>query len=231
MVEKHISTVPIPRNGHMKREQILEAAHRHFSHYGFSKVTMNDIAAELGMGKASLYYYFPTKEELFQAVLTAKHEDFLNEIYTVTNTKLSSAKKIRTYVEMRMNYFCEVLNLNLVDFQYWQSIRPHLKTTFRKLAQKEQQMLRQIMTEGVRAGEFNIRSTEKTAHALLQIMRGIRCQFIRAIEGPQVQIAELQSLKREMLFVADIFIRGITESVEKKKIDRETNYHPLQRRS
>jgi hypothetical protein len=116
-----------------------------------------------------------------------------------------------------MDYFREVMNLNLVDFQYWQSIRPHLKTTFRKLAQKEQQMLGQIMADGVRAGEFRIRSIEKTAHALFQIMRGLRCQFIRGIEGPQVETAELFALKREMMFIADIFIRGMAESVGRKK--------------
>jgi TetR/AcrR family transcriptional regulator len=217
MVEKPVSTIAVTRNGHMKREQILDAAQRHFSHYGFSKVTMNEIAAELGMGKASLYYYFPTKEELFQAVLTSKHEDFLREIQTVQGTTLPAAKKIRMYIGMRMDYFRDVLNLNLVDFQHWQSIRPHLKTTFTKFAQREYRVIREMVSEGVQRGEFEGRSVDKNARALLQIMRGVRCQFIRSVEGPLVPIGELKTLKREMLFIGDIFLKGIKAGGAGKK--------------
>ena len=45
-----------------KQAVILDAARKRFAYYGFSKVTMDEIAADIGMGKASLYYYFPTKE-------------------------------------------------------------------------------------------------------------------------------------------------------------------------
>ena len=43
-----------------KLEAILNAAQRMFGQYGLTKTTMTDIAKEVGMGKASLYYYFPT---------------------------------------------------------------------------------------------------------------------------------------------------------------------------
>ena len=51
-----------------REKPIIEAARKRFAHYGFSKVTMEEIAADAEMGKASLYYYFPTKEELFSAL-------------------------------------------------------------------------------------------------------------------------------------------------------------------
>lgn len=47
---------------------ILEAARKRFAHFGISKTTMNEIAADIGMSKASLYYYFPDKEKLFVAL-------------------------------------------------------------------------------------------------------------------------------------------------------------------
>jgi AcrR family transcriptional regulator len=42
-----------------KVTSIIEAARKRFSHYGLTKTTMNEIAADIGMSKASLYYYFP----------------------------------------------------------------------------------------------------------------------------------------------------------------------------
>ena len=52
-----------------KEKTIVEAARNRFAHYGFSKVTMEEIATDVGMGKASLYYYFPKKEDLFKKLV------------------------------------------------------------------------------------------------------------------------------------------------------------------
>ncbi len=210
MVEKHTSSVIVHRNGQAKRAQIIEAAHRHFSYYGFSKVTMNEIAAELGMGKASLYYYFLTKEDLFQAVLAEKHKEFLMVVECRLGSLRTSTEKARTFVAMRMDFFSEILNLNIVDFQHWQSIRPQLQAAFKTFTQHEQQILRRIIHEGSDGGEFDIESVEKCTNALFQIMRGMRCQFIRTIEGPQFQKSDFQVLKRETLFIIDLFLRGMS---------------------
>ena len=59
-------------NGHKKdlnRENILKIARDIFSKYGFKKTTLDDIANAVRKGKSSLYYYFESKEDLFQAVI------------------------------------------------------------------------------------------------------------------------------------------------------------------
>ena len=50
---------------------ILSASQKRFGRYGLSKTTMNEIAADVNMSKASLYYYFKNKEDIFKAVLDA----------------------------------------------------------------------------------------------------------------------------------------------------------------
>src|SRR5690606_16924398 len=52
-----------------KRLLIIEAAVRRFGHFGIAKTTMAEIAADLSMSKASLYYYFPDKNHLCAAAL------------------------------------------------------------------------------------------------------------------------------------------------------------------
>src|ERR1051325_6834770 len=52
-----------------KRQLILEAEQKRFSHFGVDKTTMNEIADDLALSKASLYYYFPDKLSLYAAVL------------------------------------------------------------------------------------------------------------------------------------------------------------------
>src|SRR5688572_8197711 len=51
-----------------KQEAIIEAAIKRFAHFGVAKTTMSEIAADLSFSKASLYYYFPDKLNLFAAV-------------------------------------------------------------------------------------------------------------------------------------------------------------------
>src|SRR3978361_477427 len=61
----------------IKKEKILEASHQRFLHYGYSKTTMNEIAGDLSMSKALLYYYFPDKSELYIAVMRKLANDYL----------------------------------------------------------------------------------------------------------------------------------------------------------
>lgn len=55
-----------------KRESILETAAEVFMEMGFERASMSEIAARMGGSKATLYSYFPSKEELFFAVVHHK---------------------------------------------------------------------------------------------------------------------------------------------------------------
>ncbi|MFQ5709266.1 MAG: TetR/AcrR family transcriptional regulator [bacterium] len=57
-------------------KRILDQSKEEFSNFGFSKVTMDEIAAALGMSKKTLYKYFPSKQVLLQRVMEAS----MNEI-------------------------------------------------------------------------------------------------------------------------------------------------------
>src|ERR1700761_1681757 len=64
----------------IKREKILDAAHERFLHYGYSKTTMNEIAGDISMSKALLYYYFPDKSELYVAVMRKLAFDYIESL-------------------------------------------------------------------------------------------------------------------------------------------------------
>jgi AcrR family transcriptional regulator len=54
------------------RQRIVDAARAHFFNHGFRRVTMDDLAEELGISKKTLYTHFPGKFELLEAVLADK---------------------------------------------------------------------------------------------------------------------------------------------------------------
>ena len=60
-----------------KRDAILLGALTQFRIYGYRKTSMEDIARELGISRASLYSYFENKDEIFRSVSLHLHEEAL----------------------------------------------------------------------------------------------------------------------------------------------------------
>ena len=73
------------------RRKIIIDAGDIFSRFGFNKTTMSDIAGKTGMGKSSLYYYFKSKEEVFEQVVIYE-ADILRDELTKALEKSSGAK-------------------------------------------------------------------------------------------------------------------------------------------
>ena len=69
-----------PPAGRSVRPRIVAGARRHFLAHGFRGVTMDDLAAELGMSKKTLYAHFRSKTDLVEAVILAKAGDMEAEL-------------------------------------------------------------------------------------------------------------------------------------------------------
>ena len=188
---------------------ILDAAQRQFAHFGFSKVTMDEIAGEVAMAKASLYYYFPTKERLFQAVMINEHQEFMKCFKSILEQDLSAGDRLRGYVDLRYEYFNKLLNLNILDLRSSVKMKPIFAEIFEEFSRQELKILRQIIQEGRTRREFGATSVDKIAEALLHVMQGLRCRFLRAARGPRIEPKQYDRLKQELRFVTDIFLRGI----------------------
>src|SRR5215212_5221363 len=53
---------------HDVREQIVAAAGEHFSHYGYEKTTVSDLAKSIGFSKAYIYKFFDSKQAIGEAI-------------------------------------------------------------------------------------------------------------------------------------------------------------------
>ncbi len=54
------------------RDQIIVAAERLFRHFGYRKTTVADIARAAGVAKGSIYLHFPSKEDIFLTIISAR---------------------------------------------------------------------------------------------------------------------------------------------------------------
>jgi AcrR family transcriptional regulator len=67
---------PLRADARRNREKVLRAARDAFATSGFG-VPLDEIAARAGVGPGTVYRHFPTKEALFEAVITARIEDLI----------------------------------------------------------------------------------------------------------------------------------------------------------
>jgi AcrR family transcriptional regulator len=155
------------------REKIIISSGQIFRRYGFKKTTMDEIATALKMGKSSIYYYFRSKEEIFEAVVLYEANQLRNELTTAIKSVESPVDKMRNYVFVRMkafeklaNYYNAIFDKNLDHFDFIETIRE-------KYDREELAILRLILYDGARKRVFNVSNSEYTALAIQTTLKGL----------------------------------------------------------
>ena len=155
------------------REQIIEVARQIFSRYGFKKTTMDDIAAGIGKGKSSLYYYFSSKDQVFQAVVEKEIIVLRSDLIKIIESDIAPIDKIHDYVTVRLTKFGAMTN-------FYQAIKAELIGTLdyinqirKKYDEDEIALVERMLTEGIASNSFNIEDAHLAAIVLVTAMKGL----------------------------------------------------------
>lgn len=120
-----------------KRENIMKAAADAFTRYGYDKTTLDDIGRIVGLNKASLYYYYKNKEDLFLAVVLEESRRMIGHIQENVQSILDPESKILTYMTERLAYYRHVLSLNSVSTESLTTLQPAFNTLYNEIEQGE----------------------------------------------------------------------------------------------
>jgi AcrR family transcriptional regulator len=162
------------------REIILQAARRVFRKWGLNKSTMEDIAREAGKGKSTLYYYFVSKDEIFDVVVKAEMAGVLKRSKEAIRNVTSAKEKLRTYLVVS---FAELKNTATLYDIVRTEIKgnPHfIETTQKQFEESEEAFLKEILTLGVQQKEYTFadeRELATAARVVLNIMRALELYF------------------------------------------------------
>lgn len=192
-----------------KLDAILSAAQKRLGFYGYEKTTMSEIAADLNLSKASLYYYFPDKESLWSAVLAKEQSEFFRLMSVRMQEFREPELMISEFVALRHEYFTTFLNLTKFRFSDFYQIRPHFRDMIDQLKKLESEQFTEILKRGKKSGIFSIKKPEETARLFLEILHGLRIIVIRNRSIPELTQDDYNlMLKKQMDFV-ELFIRSI----------------------
>lgn len=186
------------------RDSIVKAATQVFTRFGFKKTSMDDIARSIRMGKSSIYYYFKSKEEIFQAVVDKEADLLRIKVNKIIDGSDDSMSKLRAYVKLRMdlikqlsNYMEILKNDDLMNLALTEKIR-------KKYDDEEVTIIRRILEEGNDSGLFKVKDLNLSSLAIVTAMKGLEVPLVTASMG----IESLNMIIDDML---DILFFGIVK--------------------
>lgn len=158
------------------RENILVVAQGIFAKFGFKKTTMEDIAQSARKGKSTLYYYFKSKEEVFEAVVNYEASILAKKLLEIVdNPSLNPKDKLREYTITRMKMFDELSNLYVTLKQEMVEQYAFVQKYRKKYDELEIEYIARMLKQGNDQGIFDIKedNLEVVAFTITIAMKGL----------------------------------------------------------
>lgn len=194
-----------------KRNQIIEAALKRFSHFGIAKTSMSEVADDLKLSKANLYYYFPDKFSLIEAIayrITDESDAMIEKAFDEAKGTLDLLYRMldmkKAYFE---KYYMLILNLHEMNIheEKW-------KTLAKRLFQREVETISQIFKQGIDRNELVTFDVAATSELYVAMMRGLAMFCDQAAPHALVNRDELTLVFEKQKQAAAIVINGLRKN-------------------
>jgi AcrR family transcriptional regulator len=158
-----------------RRAHIMQAALACFTHKGYNNTTMDDIAAESGLSKGTLYWYFKSKDDLFAAALLSVFMDVGQEAFTAMEQCPTASDKLRAMAQATVNFSKTIEGLFNLFVEFWaqSSRREEAGQLWAGLLAEYKDIVVEIIEEGVRSGEFKPVDAEQLVWAVMAAYDGL----------------------------------------------------------
>src|SRR5215470_14980066 len=137
------------------RTQIVDAAKKRFSHFGYAKTTMAEVASDCSMSPGNLYRFFPGKLDIAEAIATEDYQKHLDHLRKVASDPKKTARERlhdfffeelrRTFHKLekdpRAYEMAVVISREKPEFANW-------------MLAKEREILVELLEDGNARGEF-----------------------------------------------------------------------------
>ena len=179
----------------LRKERILAGALDVFKKKGIEGATMDEIATGSGFGKATLYYYFHSKEEVFSAILVngweslwISLEPIIAEETTPRKTFINILMKIAENIRNRpglYEFLFNVPKIITIKEQPWKSYQNRLYA-----------IIQGLLEDGVKAGEFPQLDTQLLFKAMGGLFMGL---FLSGDKKDPVSEKNIEELLNQLI--------------------------------
>jgi AcrR family transcriptional regulator len=149
-------------------QQILDAALSVFAEHGIDAAKLEEIAARAGVSKGTIYLYFPSKEELFRAVIRQKIGPLIANADLVASAEGSAELQLRAYLTQQWECLGREESegwIRLVTFELHKY--PDLAAFhWDEIVLESNRILSDIIQRGIASGEFRPSDTVATSRMI-----------------------------------------------------------------
>lgn len=187
------------------RDAILDATDILLAKFGYKKMSIQDLADEVGIGKGSIYLHFSSKEEIALSQIDRMIGRLKDELQVIATRKGSPDDRLAKMLRLRVIYRCEsVRHYSQGISDLLTQLRPKLLERRKKHFNEEAVLLSRVIAEGQSAGEFTAGDPLLLARTLVTATNSLLPYSLSAYE-----LGDLKAIESETKTVAKLLIRGL----------------------
>lgn len=187
------------------KDAILDATDRLLARHGYKKMTIDDLAREVGIGKGSVYLHFSSKEEIALSHIDRIIEGLKAKLRAISAKDSSCEARLRAMLVERVLFrFDSVQHYSQSLNELLSHLRPRLLDRRKRYFEEEAGIFAAILDEGSLAGEFSFKESALVARALLDATNAFLPYSLSAHE-----LGERAEIKRKVNCVADLVLTGL----------------------
>ena len=137
-----------------RRAEMVRVAARLFSERGYHGTSMQHLAEALGLLRGSLYAHIGSKEELLFEVVDEGADRFLERARAAARLESSAAGRLTGLLVGHVETAIEHIEAATVFLNEWRYLSPEQRTVIQDKRDDYESLIRNIVREGIEAGEF-----------------------------------------------------------------------------
>jgi len=187
------------------RDAILDATDRLLSRFGYRKMTVEDIATEVGIGKGTIYLYFNSKEEVVLSHVDRIVERLKEQLWAIARSDETAAERLRQMLLTRVLFrFDSIQHYTQSLNDVLAALRPGLLSRRARYFDEEAQIFATVLNTGHDSGELDCPDTLTAAYALLHGTNGLLPYSLSTTE-----LGERADVEQKTASVANLMLKGL----------------------
>jgi AcrR family transcriptional regulator len=158
-----------------------------FARQGYASTVVDDIASQAGIGKGTLYLYFPSKEQIYLAAFLEDALQLDAESRAAMAAAVTWRDKLRAYVEVRLRYVDEhedFLRIYLTEFRTMCMLGKPVHSELYRLTEHGEAQIAQVLASAIARGEVRDIDPELSALTVADLVRGLMERRLRQFGRP-----------------------------------------------
>lgn len=190
------------------RESILDATDRLLARYGYKKMTIDDVAQEVGIGKGTIYLHFSSKEELALSHIDRIVERLRERLRSIADQDAHPAERLRQMLIERVVFrFDSVQHYTQSLNDLLAALRPRLLARRQRYFAEEAQLFAEVLSEGKKLKMFAVTDAAATAELFLIATNSLLPYSLSTRE-----LGERDDIKKKITRLADLLLAGIKKA-------------------